>query len=188
MKTLVLLGDSLTFGYGVNTSKSFAKLLENNLDLKIINKGINGSTTTDMLVRFTRDVIKLSPSHLLILAGTNDILSNKSLDAILENIKLMIQEASENNIKVIIASPPSIQKNENSVFINVNEFDNNVLKFKDLNSLLLKTCNEKNISFIDLFSLTKDLESIFIDGVHLNEEGNIILFNELFKELKKQLN
>ena len=184
MKSLVLLGDSLTFGYGINRSKAFSNLLASNLDCTIINKGINGSTTTDMLVRFTRDVILNSPSHLLILGGTNDILSNKSVHSILENLKLMIKEAKDNNIKVIIASPPTIQKNENSIFINLYEFDNNILKLSNLNSELLKLSSAEDISFIDLFSLTQNLNHIFIDGVHLNEEGNKLLFNEILKKLK----
>ena len=41
-----------------------------------INRGINGQTTSQMLVRFRQDVIDLKPKAVAILAGTNDIAGN----------------------------------------------------------------------------------------------------------------
>ncbi|MDY3361999.1 MAG: hypothetical protein SOY04_16625, partial [Clostridium celatum] len=47
--------------------------LSNNNDINnitIINKGVNGSTTTDMLVRFDKDVLSYTPEKVFIMAGT----------------------------------------------------------------------------------------------------------------------
>ena len=57
----VFLGDSLIFGYGVKPKDNWVNKLKTNCDLDIYNKGINGSTSTDMLVRFQRDVLDISP-------------------------------------------------------------------------------------------------------------------------------
>lgn len=187
MKNIIFLGDSLTFGYGLNRNLSFASLIEKNIDYPLINKGINGSTTTDMLVRFTKDVIDNNPYLLLILGGTNDILSNKPLKLIIENISLMVEEALSNNVKVILASPPSFFKDSNSLFINPKDYDKNINKLSLLNSELSSLATLKNINFIDLFSITNSLDNIFIDGVHLNEEGNRLLYNKILLEVKKEL-
>ena len=187
MKNIILLGDSLTFGYGLNRNLSFAYLIEKSINYPLINKGVNGSTTTDMLVRFTKDVIDNNPYLLLILGGTNDILSNKSIKSIIENISLMIEEALLNNIKVILASPPSFFKDENSIFINPKDYDKNINKLSLLNKELSSLATLKNISFIDLFSITNSLDDIFIDGVHLNKEGNKLLYNKILPEVKKEL-
>lgn len=187
MKNIVLLGDSLTFGYGLNRNLGFASLIEKNINCPLINKGVNGSTTTSMLVRFTRDVIDNNPDILFILGGTNDILSNRSIESIISNISLMVDEALSNNIKIILSSPPAIYKNQNSLFINYKEFDNQYNKLALLNKELFKLSKGKGIEFVDLFSLTNSITNISLDGVHLNEEGNILLYNEILPYIKKQL-
>jgi len=180
LKKLCLLGDSLTFGYGINRNLSFCSLLSKNLNFEVINKGINGSTTTDMLVRFTKDIIYNKPNILFIMGGTNDILSNRSVNSIVDNISLMIDEALSCNIKVILASPPSIYKTKNSSFFEFNKFDIFYNNFSILNKLLIELSKTKNIDFIDLFTQTSNLDnSIFIDGVHLNEKGHSIIYNKI---------
>src|ERR1039458_8801350 len=39
----------------------------------VLNRGIDGQTTPQMLVRFRQDVIDLHPTVLVVLAGTNDV-------------------------------------------------------------------------------------------------------------------
>lgn len=97
MKNFIFIGDSLTFGYGINKNKSWIGKLTytrfiKNENLKIINQGINGNTTTDMLNRFSEDVSILSPNYVFIMGGTNDLLSNREVSLIISNIELMIKE------------------------------------------------------------------------------------------------
>ena len=63
----VFLGDSLIFGYGVKPKDNWVNKLKNAYDLNIYNKGVNGSTSTDMLVRFQRDAIDISPNILFLM-------------------------------------------------------------------------------------------------------------------------
>ena len=44
--------------------------------IDVVNRGIGGQTTPQMLVRFRQDVIDLHPQVVVILAGTNDIAGN----------------------------------------------------------------------------------------------------------------
>jgi hypothetical protein len=60
---VVFFGDSITRGWDLATSFP-------NLDY--INRGINGQTSSDMLVRFREDVLALQPIAVVILAGVND--------------------------------------------------------------------------------------------------------------------
>lgn len=57
MRKYVFLGDSLIYGYGVSPKDNWVYKLKNTLNLNLYNKGINGSTTTDMLIRFEEDVL-----------------------------------------------------------------------------------------------------------------------------------
>src|SRR5580704_17427485 len=63
-KRVVFLGDSIT---------DYWKLPDYFPGKPYINRGIDGQTTPEMLVRFRQDVIDLHPKVLVVLAGTNDI-------------------------------------------------------------------------------------------------------------------
>ena len=65
-KAVVFLGDSITQGWGDNVGGSFPTL-------KVANRGISGDTTRGMLVRLADDVLKLQPTGVVMLMGTNDL-------------------------------------------------------------------------------------------------------------------
>ena len=56
MKKIVCIGDSITYGFPYGEEASWTRLLAEATGHLIINKGINGNTTGDMLNRFSRDV------------------------------------------------------------------------------------------------------------------------------------
>ena len=63
---LVLIGDSLTFGYGVPKKDSWVYKLQEKYPYKnILNKGINGDTTSSMLTRYYKDVLIKKPKNIL---------------------------------------------------------------------------------------------------------------------------
>ena len=61
---VIFLGDSIT---------DYWKLADYFPGKPYINRGIDGQTTPQMLVRFRQDVIDLHPKILVVLAGTNDV-------------------------------------------------------------------------------------------------------------------
>jgi len=97
---VVFLGDEITEYWGRGSSKFF--------DGKpYLNRGINGQTTPQMLVRFRQDVIALKPKVVVILAGANDIASvagpiTQAMMA--ENFMSMVELARANGIRVVLAS------------------------------------------------------------------------------------
>ncbi|WP_267389183.1 SGNH/GDSL hydrolase family protein [Sphingomonas sp. GC_Shp_3] len=75
----------------------------------IVDRGISGQTTPQMLVRFRRDVIDLHPQVVHIMAGTNDIAGNTgaaTIETVQGNIASMAELAHAHGIKVILASIP----------------------------------------------------------------------------------
>jgi lysophospholipase L1-like esterase len=97
---IVLIGDSITEMWSATNPDFFVQK-------SYINRGINGQTTPQMLVRFRADVIALKPKVVVILAGINDIAGNtgpSTLEMITNNIFSMAELAKANNIKVILCS------------------------------------------------------------------------------------
>src|SRR5438874_1378230 len=64
---LVFVGDSITEGW-TTLEQDFSSL-----GIKVVNRGIGGDTTPNLLYRLQADVLSLHPRALVILIGTNDI-------------------------------------------------------------------------------------------------------------------
>jgi lysophospholipase L1-like esterase len=98
---LVLMGDSITENWKARDPGLFGN--------GIIDRGIGGQTTPQMLLRFHQDVIALHPRAVHIMAGTNDIAGNTgptSDGQFRDNIRAMVELARAHGIKVILASIP----------------------------------------------------------------------------------
>ncbi|MEC3909284.1 SGNH/GDSL hydrolase family protein [Sphingobium sp. CR2-8] len=75
----------------------------------LVDRGISGQTTAQMLVRFRSDVIALKPQVVHIMAGTNDIAGNTgaaTMETVLGHIQTMAELARAHGIAVVIASVP----------------------------------------------------------------------------------
>ena len=97
---VVFMGNSITDNWAHMDPEFFSK---NNF----VGRGISGQTSSEMLVRFRRDVIDLKPEAVVILSGTNDVAQNNgyiSPENTLGNIISMCELAKAHGIKVILCS------------------------------------------------------------------------------------
>ena len=97
---IVFMGNSITESWSTVLPEYFS-------GKSYVNRGIDGQTTPQMLVRFRADVIDLQPKVVVILAGTNDIAGNtgpSTAKMIADNIISMAELARQNNILVVISS------------------------------------------------------------------------------------
>lgn len=174
----VLMGDSITDLWASKDPEFFSA---NNF----IGRGISGQTTSQMLVRFRRDVLDLSPKYVLILAGTNDIAKNNgdiTLENILGNIMSMCELAKSNKIKPVICSVlpadrygwrPGMTPAEDIV---------------KLNQMLKEYADSQRILYIDYHSALKNEnnglpQEYGPDGVHPSIAGYKIMEDILLKAL-----
>src|SRR5580698_1124355 len=95
---VIFIGDSIT---------DYWKLADYFPGKPYINRGIDGQTTPQMLVRFRQDVIDLHPAVLVVLAGTNDLAGvtgsarNEDIEA---NYASIAELARLHHIRVVFAS------------------------------------------------------------------------------------
>lgn len=97
---VVFMGNSITEGWANQHPDFFEKN-------GYIGRGIGGQTSYQFLLRFREDVISLSPSIVVINAGTNDVAENTgpyNEDYTFGNIASMVEMAQANGIKVILTS------------------------------------------------------------------------------------
>lgn len=97
----VFMGDSITEFWSMGDPDLFGA--------GVLNRGISGQTSSQMVVRFWQDVVALKPDVVHIMAGTNDLAENTghvSDETFKNNIRTMTTLAQANGIGVVLASIP----------------------------------------------------------------------------------
>jgi len=179
---VVALGDSLTVGFqsfgllgNMQRATPYTDALvdhvrrefpPSSVSAEIINKGVVGELSEQMLARFDIDVIRLSPKIVIILGGSNDLGWGFAPEEVFSNLRQMYQLALKSGIVPIACSVPSMLG-----------FDEGIRPRIALNGLIREHCRKEKVRFVDLFSATMDpathrLADVYSsDGLHLNEEG-----------------
>ncbi len=96
---VVFMGNSITELWAIADPGFFSD--------EVVDRGISGQTSPQMLLRFRADVIAIKPRTVQILAGTNDIAGNTGLTserAFEDNIESMVELAKAHHIRVVLAS------------------------------------------------------------------------------------
>lgn len=179
---IVCIGDSLTYGYGVFRAACWVELIKDKLNVSVINKGINGDTTSGMLSRSYIDVIKKHPTHVIIMGGSNDFIANRSLKMIQENITELIKESLEHSIIPIIAVEMPIDKTLAEIkWSNAPDYDSINSSIENYRKWILKFCADTNMTCIDFHKcFTENLENkspkeLYIDGLHPTVLGHKLM-------------
>lgn len=125
---VVVLGDSLAAGFGVDPDEAFPALLQKKASqagwpVTVVNAGVSGDTTAGGLRRL--DWLLRRPMDVLILElGGNDGLRGTPVAATRSNLIAMVQRARERNpkVRVIVAGmqmPPSMGQDYAKAFSEV---------------------------------------------------------------------
>ena len=107
--TLLVVGDSLSAGYGLDRGLSWVDLLATSpekllgADVQVLNASISGETTTGGLSRLPGLLDRHHPSSVLIALGANDGLRGLPLDTMQENLKAMFSLVEASGAQVFYA-------------------------------------------------------------------------------------
>ena len=116
MKKLVFIGNSIVNGFPFSRGRSFPGLIRAavkegaaGFSADIINKGANGQTTDEILLRFDHDVIDHHPAAVFILTGTNDFIFNTGdPQSCYSNLLNMAEQAESAGIIPVFLTPLSV--------------------------------------------------------------------------------
>lgn len=179
----IFIGDSLTFGYGVHKEQSWVYNLNREFSLSSLNKACNGDTSTGILSRYYKDVIKYSPKKIFLMCGTNDLLMGKKTKDIVDNLEVMIKDALEINSKIILGIPPNVIGSMAEVLFSPSSFYNYTEEeLPHLQSEIINLCNKYNVCYIDFYKLTFNRKDLYLDGIHLNSKGHHLMFEQFSQQ------
>lgn len=112
--TILIVGDSLSAGYGVDAGKGWVALLQQRLNnvpgnkFKVVNASISGDTTQNGLDRLPALLKQYHPEITIIQLGGNDGLRGLSLQKMSENLVTMIKISKEQHSKVLLLGVPML--------------------------------------------------------------------------------
>ena len=180
-ENIVFLGDSITELYDVDKYYS---------DYHVVNSGIGGHTTEDILKDMKNRVYQYNPSKVFLLIGTNDLQREKSVEEIVDNIKEILSEIRKNRSKAIIYLESIYPVNNTDI----DKVDHDMVgkrnndNIKEINKQLEEYCKEEKITYINLYKELQDndgnlKEEYTKDGLHLSDEG----YEKITEVLKKYI-
>ncbi len=197
-KKIIFFGDSITEqgakpgGYISVMRDMLTQQGIKNYDL--VGAGIGGNKVYDLYLRMQPDVIEQSPDIVVIWVGVNDVW-HKSMfgtgtdaDKFEKFYRAIIKQLQDNGTKVVLVTPTTIgEKNDYS-----NQQDGDLNKYSQI---IRNIAKDSNLPLCDLHSIfhtyevnnnasNADKGILTVDGVHLNDAGNKLAADEIWKVLK----
>jgi acyl-CoA thioesterase-1 len=170
---IIVLGDSISAGYGIEVDEGWVallqkKLLETNSNYSISNASISGDTTAGGLARIDPILTVNKPAIVLLQLGANDGLRGLSPVEMKNNLAEIVHRAQKAGAKVVLLGmkiPPNYGKRYVDLFYNVYP----------------QLAKELNIPFVPFLledvALNKDLMQA--DGLHPNAKAQPILADKV---------
>lgn len=179
-KRLLILGDSLSEGYGVAREASYASLLEKKLktagkDWQVINASISGSTSASAVARLKWQ-LKNKPDLLILALGANDGLRGTAVAETKKNLEQALELAKKEGLKTILFGmrmPP-------------NYGDKYTKDFEKMYADLARINKVKLVPFF-LDGVAGDPAMNQADGIHPNEKGHQKLADNVYRGIEKDL-
>lgn len=113
--TVLVLGDSLSAGYGLAPGQGWVALLEQRLQqheppYRVVNASISGDTSAGGLARIDQQLEAQRPAVLILALGANDGLRGLPLEALAQNLNTIVMRAKAAGLKVLLVGmqmPPN---------------------------------------------------------------------------------
>ena len=181
-KTVMVLGDSISAGYGIEPQQAWVNLLQKRLDQqypkqhKVVNASVSGETTSGALARLPKLLQTHKPNVVVIELGGNDGLRGQPPQMIQKNLAQLIQQSQKANATVIVLGmkmPPNYGTAYSTAFENNYKVVSQQYKVKLLPFFLEGVAGNKSL-------MQKDL-------VHPNGKAQPILLNLAYPYIKGAL-
>ncbi len=126
-KSIVVLGDSISAGYGMDASQGWVNLLQQKFNREqkahvISNESISGDTTAGGLARIDQALARHKPDIMLLELGANDGLRGLSPVEMKNNLIEMVRRSEKAGAKVMLLGmkiPPNYGKRYIDMFYNI---------------------------------------------------------------------
>ena len=180
-RVILVVGDSLSAGYGIELNETWTSLLQTRLDEKgygyrVVNASISGDTTANGARRIPRALDLHQPDIVIIALAGNDGLRGLAVAEMRTNLARMIERSQDAGARVVLAG----------ILIPPNYGDEYAGEFAGVYPELAK---EFQIPLIPFFmeGVALDPSKMQADGIHPNEDAQPILLETVWTVLASEL-
>ena len=179
--TVLVFGDSLSAGYGIDVNQSWPALLQSRLESqgyehRVINASISGETTEGGVTRIGSTLENFSPELVILELGGNDGLRGFPPERMKANLQTIIEVTKTSGAAVVmlgIRIPTNYGPRYTGAFENV---------YREL-------AEQSGVLWIEFFmegiALNEDLMQD--DGIHPNAEAQLILLDNAWPIIRQSL-
>ena len=179
--TIVAMGDSTTAGTpgwksrvelppdggGDERSQYAYWLMQAQPDWRVLNMGVNGERSDQIVGRFSRDVIDQSPRVVILIAGVNDVYQGREVQHVKDQLGEMYARANRAGIRVVAGTivpydTATVEQNR---------------KMHEINAWIRqRAAEDPNVSFVDTRAAAADRKNPDLlfespDGLHPSPAG-----------------
>jgi acyl-CoA thioesterase-1 len=179
--SILVLGDSLSAGFGLDLPDTWPALLQARLDkegygYRVVNASISGDTTGNGLRRLPRALQLHQPEIVLLELGGNDGLRGIDIERMQENLEKMILLSREQGADVVIAG----------ILIPPNYGDEYTEEFAGTYPALAEKYDAALIPFF-MEGVALDPGMMMPDGIHPNKQAQPLLMENVWTVLQPVL-
>lgn len=178
-KTVLVLGDSLSAGYGISVKEGWVNLLQKNLNdtgssqHSIINASVTGETTGGGLARLPALLAKHQPDIVIVELGGNDGLRGHAIKVMQKNILSIVQLSRDAGAQTLLLGmqiPPNYGRRYTQQFA----------------SAYNKIAQAQSLPFVPFFLDKVALKKAWMqaDGIHPNEKAQAQLLSNVLPHLR----
>ena len=181
-KTILILGDSLSAGYGIDVKQGWVQLLQQRLDQQypkqhtVVNASVSGETTSGALARLPKLLQTYKPEIVVIELGGNDGLRGQPPQMIQKNLAQLVQLSQKQKANVLLFGmkiPPNYGTAYSTAFENNYKIVSQQYKVKLLPFFLESVAGQKHL--------------IQNDQIHPNAKAQPIMLNVAYPYIKGAL-
>lgn len=172
-KRVVALGDSLTQGFGAASHEAYPAILANITGWNVVNAGVSGDTSADVLKRLP-EILSSSSDLILLGIGGNDFLKRNPDDETRKNIEKIIEEIQDKDIDIVLIAEPHFTVS--ALFGKMND-----------HPMYQEIASDKKIPlFSNAWSSILSDKSLKSDQIHANAAGYHLFAEKLADFLRKE--
>lgn len=177
---ILVMGDSLSAGYGIELREGWVSLLQNRLsgvtDYKVINGSVSGETTGGGLARLPALLKEHQPAIVILELGGNDGLRGHPLPGMRDNLAKMIALSQEAGARVLLLGmqiPPNYGPRYTRLFQQT---------YTDL-------AREHQLDFVPFFleGVAGNPDLMQRDGIHPTAEAQPLMLDKVWEKLSPML-
>ena len=179
--TVLVLGDSLSAGYGIDVDQSWTALLQSRLEAqgyehRVVNASISGETTEGGASRIAAALKEFAPEVVVVALGGNDGLRGFPPERIKSNMLRIVEAAEAEGAAVVLLGiriPTNYGARYTRAFENV---------YREL-------AEERQLPWIEFFmeGVALDEDLMQDDGIHPNEKAQPVLLDNAWPVIQQAL-